>query len=304
MPLVIAACTNRKRPSATVRAGALARGSVDAVGHAWLELLANETTYRAAGLYCGRSAREAERTAALLEAPLLFASAGLGWIAADQSVPSYGATIMDGEDNILAKLDDDSDARGWWRWINRHSPFATSFEQAVQETAGVILVALPGAYLAMIEPDLLALAPDQLKRLRIIERLPTRRAALQDLTLPYDARLDAPASGFAGTRSDFYARAARHFAQVIHPAHPGADLQTHAEAVGAELSRHAAPDARVGKRQSDQELRAIVATHWDRAAGRTTRLLRILRDDLGIACEQGRFARLMQAMRAEREKTA
>ena len=40
--------------------------------------------------------------------------------------------------------------------------------------------------------------------------------------------------------------------------------------------------------------------HWDAVGGSSSRLLRLFRDDLNIACEQGRFAALARVIRAER----
>jgi hypothetical protein len=300
MPLLIAACSNRKRPRPEVRAGALAPAPIEAAGIEWLTRLAPTPRHRASALYCGRTVREAERAAKTLQADLLFASAGLGWVSADALVPSYGMTIIPGEDNVLARIEGGATAGTWWRWLNDHSPFATPLAEAVGATDGPVIVALPRPYLFMVESDLLSLPDDQRERLRIIQRGGTELASLLAWTLTYDDRLEAD-GGHAGTRSDFAARAARHFVERVLAGDERRDARAHAQAVEAALSRWEAAPRRSGERRNDSDLRRIVERHWDQAKGRTTRLLRILRDDLGIACEQGRFARLVAAMRAERE---
>lgn len=300
MPLLIAACSNRKRPTADVRARDLAPGTIEAVGSAWLAGLADLPRHRAGALYIGRTAREAERTAEALKADLLFASAGLGWVRSSESIPSYGMTVIAGDDNVLTRIEGNPSAATWWRWLNDHSPFATSFAAAMATTTGPVLVALPRPYLAMVEADLLTLPDDRCGRLRIIQRDSAILASLREWTLIYDDRLEAD-TAHAGTRSDFAARAARHFVERVLPGNERADARTHAQAVETALSVWEAAPRRLGERRSDSDLRGIVERHWDEAKGRTTRLLRILRDDLGIACEQGRFARLVAAMRAERE---
>src|SRR5262249_36691184 len=159
------------------------------------------------------------------------------------------------------------------------------------------LVALPRAYLAMIEPDLLAL-PEALQiRLRVIQRAGSELPQLAPWTLVYDDRLEG-GEAHAGTRSDFAARAACHFVEYMWPGREVDDVQTHNALIEAALSAWRPRRARTGSRRTDEELRTIVAAHWDAAGGRTTRLLRVLRDELGIACEQGRFARLVGEMRS------
>jgi len=299
MPLMIAACSSRKRPLPAIRAADLSGGATEAVGRDWVARLRQQPRQPALELYCGRSVREAEQAALRLGGDLLFASAGLGWVQATEHVPSYGMTIVPGNDNVLDLLEGDSGADNWWRWLNDNSPFATSVAHAVERTDGPVIVALPRAYLAMVEADFLALPERQRSRLRIIQRRGGLRPELQAWTLTYDDRLEA-ADEWAGTRADFASRAARHFVERVLPNLPHGDAQEHEQAVQTALAAWTASPARIGARRSDDELRQVVARHWDEAGGRTTRLLRILRDDLEIACEQGRFARLVSSMRAER----
>ena len=299
MPLMIAACSNRKRPPPKVHAADLAVGSTETIGRDWVARLSGLPRQPAAQLYCGRSVRDAERAARSLGADLLFASAGLGWIRATDLVPSYGMTIVARNDNVLDLIEGEASAEAWWRWLKDASPFGTSLADAVAMTSGLVLVALPRAYLAMVEADLLALPERQRNRLRIIQRRSSVRAKLQAWTLTYDDRLEA-GDKYAGTRADFAARAARHFVERVLPGHSLGDARAHEDAVQNALAAWTATPVRVGLRRSDSDLRRVVERHWDQAEGRTTRLLRILRDDLGIACEQGRFARLVSAMRAER----
>src|SRR5436190_130322 len=62
----------------------------------------------------------------------------------------------------------------------------------------------------------------------------------------------------------------------------------------------AAP-ARVARaRHDDESLRALLHQHWEAAGGSSSRLLRLFRDQLHIACEQGRFATLAREVRTER----
>lgn len=301
MPLLIASCSNRKRPTAEIVAGSLPSGAIEVVGRDWFERLAPLPRKPAAELYCGRSVRDSERAARAVGADLLFASAGLGWVRSTEAVPSYGMTVVPGGgDNILARIDGDASAARWWQWLTANSPFSASLADMAKATDGLLLVALPQPYLVMVEADLLALPETVRPRLRIIQRRGSVLETLAAWTLIYDDRLEG-ADDHAGTRSDFAARATCHFVEQVLPGREQGDVAEHDAAVQAALSRWTARPVRIGQRRSDEELRQIVAQHWEAAGGRTTQLLRILRDDLGIACEQSRFARLVSAMRAERE---
>lgn len=301
MPLLIASCSNRKRPTAEIVAGSLSPGAIEVVGRDWFKRLAPLPRKPAAELYCGRSVRDAERAARAIGAELLFASAGLGWVRSTEAVPSYGMTVVPGgDDNILARIDGDTSAASWWQWLTANSSFSASLADIVSVTDGLVLVALPQPYLVMVEADLLGLPEKGRPRLRIIQRRGSVLESLAPWTLTYDDRLEG-AGDHADTRSDFAARAACHFVEQVLPGHEQDNVVAHDAAVQAALSLWTARPVRIGERRSDDELREIVARHWEAAGGRTTRLLRILRDDLGIACEQGRFARLVSAMRAERE---
>lgn len=302
MPLVVAACSNRKRMRPSARAGELPVGTMESVGGAWLKRLSWETDRRkASDLYCGRSVRGAERAAGSIRGALLFASAGLGWIRSDQHIPSYGMTIVDGDDSIFRRVSEALTSSDWWAWLNRHSPYSTSLSAVLDATDGVVVIALPRAYLAMIGPELLALPEPQRARLRIIQRAGAEIAELKPWTIVYDDRLEGVA-GHAGTRSDFAARAAVHFAEQVWPSREGSRISEHNEAIGNALSACVPRVMRSGSRKSDAELCAIIADHWNVAGGRTTKLLRLLRDDLSIACEQGRFSKLVDKVRSERRE--
>lgn len=300
MGIVISACTKKKSGEAQASASAIAPGTIDDVGAQWISALnAVEALTPAAALYQGSSHAESRRAAESSGYAHLIVSAGLGLVSAEAQIPYYAASVLAGNDNILALLANGECAAHWWRWLQAHSPFAQSLERALAATRGPCLVALPEAYLAMIAGDLLALAPASLARVRLFSgsRAP---AALAHLQMPYDDRLDDKAVGYEGTRTNFAPRAMRHFAETILPGRERQSAVQHAAAVDAALVPWTAPVRKVGRRKTDAELRAILASNWDAMDGRSTRLLRLLRDDLDIACEQGRFVGLMRELRATR----
>lgn len=301
MGLIVTACTKRKAGNPAVRMSALAPGSIDEVGGRWVAALnAAETMTTAAELYQGGSHAESRRAVAESNYHHLIVSAGLGLVAADSRIPNYAASVLPGEDGVLAKLSGCEDAGNWWSWIQDRSPFARSLEAAMKATGGLCLIALPHAYLWMVAADILSLPSALLMRVRLFSgsKAPSRLAHLQ---MPYDDRLDGADSPLRGTRANFAARAMRHFAISILPTHNTQSAPQHAAAVIAALSTWRSPTPTRGERKTDAELREILRTNWEAVGGRSTLMLRLLRDDLGVACEQRRFANLFRDLRTERE---
>lgn len=81
---------------------------------------------------------------------------------------------------------------------------------------------------------------------------------------------------------------------------PLASAETHAKIVRETLAPWDRPKAKSGTRASDAELKSLIRDHWDRMEGKSTKVLRLLRDELNVACEQKRFARLATEVREER----
>jgi hypothetical protein len=175
-------------------------------------------------------------------------------------------------------------------------------DETIRDANGLVCAALSDAYIEMISEDLLALPTSMLGRLRLFTRARLDRipAALQPFVMPYDDRLDGPDSSNRGTRSDFAGRALRHFAELIRGEPQGRSAAEHAAMVSTMLSDWRLPTKVDRIRHNDAALLDLIRTHWDAERGSASRLLRRFRDDLGIACEQGRFAELARQVRSER----
>lgn len=298
MGTIITSCTKKKIGDVQVSVSTLAPGKISSVGNRWVAALkAIEASTPASKLYQGGSHAESRRAAIGSGFSHFIVSAGLGLISAEVAVPNYAASVLTGDDDVLARLQD-ADAAEWWHWLQGHSPFARSLESQLTANDGPCLVALPKAYLAMIASYLLALPGPLLARVRIFSgsRAP---AALAHLQMPYDDRLDGIDSPYKGTRSNFAPRAMRHFALNLLPSCDGHSAAQHHAAVAAALADWRRPTRTLGQRKTDAELRDILRANWEAMEGRSTRMLRLLRDNLGIACEQSRFAGLVRDLRAE-----
>jgi hypothetical protein len=310
MHLVLTGCTNRKRVRAAdqLRAAGLRRGPLPIVAEDWGSRLTSvDRGIQAKHLYAGRGFQEAVAAAAHIGANLVIVSAGLGLIEADRMVPSYALSVSEGTaDAVLARLSDGANSCDWWRAVSAISPFSRPLHELVAASSGVIIVALSEAYLAMVAEDFRVLAPADAARVRLVTRAPAYRIApfLHDRLMPYDDRLDGPDSPLRGTRGDFAGRAAHHFVREIVAVHPNGSAVQHSEAVSASLAGLSSPPIYERTRLDDDRLAWVIRENWDKAGGQSTKLLRLLRDDLNIACEQGRFLGLVRRVRGELEAAA
>ncbi|QWW71181.1 hypothetical protein [Rhizobium sp. WYJ-E13] len=197
----------------------------------------------------------------------------------------------------MDRITPSASAAEWWRTLVDQD----AVRGTLRLVNGLILIAVGPAYLKMLVPILSDLPEETIDRLRIfvgpdVSMLSERLVAQ---TLPYDNRLDGPDSPIRGTKIDFVSRALRHFATIVMHQYPTAPIAKQAKHV-EELSRHwGRPNVRPGARRSDAEIKSLLRQHWDRTGGLSTKLLRVLRDELSVACEQKRFSRLASEVRSE-----
>ena len=294
--VVVTACTQRRgyAPHQDLRARDLPSGALTGVvGHGLGEQWRPRTERRRRILYAGRGFGEARAAAQSVRGLLLIVSAGLGLLAQHTLIPAYSLTVVSGSpDFVLARVGTRVPASRWWRELQDRSPFAIGFEACAENYSDVpILMALPSAYFAMVQDELLAIAERSRARLRLFGRSLERRldSELKPHVMPYDDRLDGAASPIRGTQSDFGPRALRHFVDTILPALPLASAEEHGRAVQKALSQWPSPIVRRRPKLSDDEVLSLIRQHWHDASGQSSRMLRVLRDDLAVACEQSRF---------------
>lgn len=306
MALVITTCTNRKRKPVTdsLRASSLLQANLVELAGRWCDRLAlAKPRFPASQLYGGRAFREATAAAQAIDAPLYVVSAGLGLIGATTEVPSYACTVLlDAEDSIAGRVTGGFVRSVWWEELSRSSPFSDLLQHIISQSDGLVCAALSDAYLDMISSDLVELAAKDRHRLRIFTRTPIGRIApeLRCFVMPYDDRLDGPDSLMRGTRSDFASRALRHFVEHVYIAFNSNDAATDSLHVTAMLRGWRYPTRVQRERYDDDAMRRLINEHWRIANGSTARLLRLFRDELNIACEQGRLAGLVREVRAAR----
>ncbi|WP_132590052.1 hypothetical protein [Rhizobium sp. BK068] len=271
------------------------------MGNDWRSRVAGTAgVAEASHVYAGRAMLEAKSAASKANARLFIASAGLGLVEESDIIPAYDLTVVKGlPSSILSKLPVGTTEGEWWDEISTQDKIAR-FEALLKADDGLLLVALPANYLRMLSKFLKTLSAFADGRIRIFtgsEQLEID-AELKPCLMPYDHRFNGgPAPGTLG---DFAQRTLRHFVTEVLPTSPSGDTSDHAARVLSALNQWDRPVAKAGVRLNDDDLLKTIREEWDSVQGRSTRLLRKLRDDLGIACEQGRFARLAATVRAER----
>jgi hypothetical protein len=304
MPLVITSCTNRKSRSAAAKlcAANLRRGSIDAVASQWAGRVRSAPECEAAdSLYQGRSFREAQKAARAAGGRFAVVSAGLGLVPAEARIPAYSLTVVSGAvDNVLEKIVPASSPAAWWRALRQAGLGRDLADLAAEEP---VWIAAGRGYLEMLADEIKALPADKRRRVRVFTATPPHELppVFRPLIVPYDERLDGEDSPRPGALSDFAQRALHDFVSEVLPQSGDADADAHAQLVAERLAPWRRPERTRGAFRTDPEIRIAIAQNWQAVGGRSTAMLRLLRHDLGIACEQGRFRRLFHAVGEERE---
>jgi hypothetical protein len=307
--LVISSCTQRKRTGLGVplHASEVEPGHYDDFAHKWLSLAQARPTTPAGGLYVGRSVSEARKAAQHLNADLRFISTGFGLVEEQQPLPHYDLTVTKGSRGLADVIQDSpfSPAR-WWHAINKAQGCPTPISRLLNgDSRCHIFLALPKAYLCLVRDDLARITKLDKSRLRLFTSVEGRQVLpdhLRDNVLPYDERFDGLSSPNPGTRSDFPQRVMRHFvSQIFQPNNP--ELTGEKTAVLELMNQLTVRTIPVRIRKSDDELLALMDLNWDRAKGKASLMLRVLRDDLLVACEQNRFAGLFRNLKQQKSES-
>jgi hypothetical protein len=302
--LVITNCTSRKRQGSQVVS--LPIGAtyphVESLATAWRSLYSEAPKVRAVrDLYLGRSFSDAKKAALALEGDLYVISSGLGVAHERDDAPSYDLTTVDATNPLALTLAAHQwTPATWWQALNKtgigHGPLATL---GTGSATSLMLIALPLGYLGMITPDLLGLPVVDRLRLRIFSSsagVTGLHPDLQPYALPYDDRLES-ISGHAGTRTDFPQRALRHFVQELQ-GHL-LSLQEAKSLVALALNGRQPREIPRRTKLTDLEITVVLRQQWRHHKGNSAQLLRHLRQEAQIACEQKRFQGIWQSLKAE-----
>lgn len=294
---IITNCTNRK--ARQERKLALPEeatwSSLEGLAMHWNAVLeANRGSVEAQALYQGRSFSDARASALAVDGDLYVLSAGLGLVPGQEVVPAYDLTISDGPGSIASQLQRlRRTPADWWSALTtvrkQPSPILQLLNQP--QTTHVWL-AMPSTYLEMIAVELemldANLARQKLRIFTSIRGTQSLPANVRACALPYDLRLES--TEFSGTVNDFPQRCLRHFATELR-CHTSNLAEANA-CVSESLKSFSQPIKPSRTKLSDDEIVGIIEAAWTTHEGSSVRLLRHLRDDALVSCEQGRFRRL------------
>lgn len=291
---VITNCTSRKscRGAVLSLSPADLQQPLDQVMETWSALLAKAPrNIQSGALYQGRSFSDAKVVADEMNSHLYVISAGLGVIRSDELVPNYNLTISEGQGSIASALSRcNASSRDWWSLLTGSSGPAKSIRDAFDWTQSIsVYVALPSTYLKMVERDLLTLSSSQRECVRIFTSVSGQQMlsdSLRKICMPYDDRLEGHGV-YAGTRADFAQRAMRHFVEELRAQNLSSEEAR--TLVMQSLKVLTKPILPKRARRTDEEIIALIAKNWDRFNGHQGQLLRYLRDEALISCEQSRF---------------
>ena len=295
--VVISNCTTRKAVGHAIGINDVSHsGGALATAGRWKRLVRSAPARLSAReLYKGRSISDAATIAAELKARLYVVSAGLGLVAADDLVPNYNLTVTPG--SLVAEMlaAQGLEVHSWWTALTQNSPFPLSRLAA----GSSVFLALPATYLRLVREDLASVSEEARCNLWIFTSEAGRSEVPQSLAsrvMPYDDRLET-VPGFAGTRADFPQRALRHFVESIQGHESVGDEGR--RLVLASLAGQRRRELPQRTRVSDEEVCELIRARWAACAGSSARLLRYLRDEAKVSCEQGRFRTLWQSLKTE-----
>lgn len=287
-----------------LRARTLPKGDLLATSEEWVSRLEDaKYQFVASHLYCGRAVTETLEAGKSVGGEVAFLSAGLGIIEQYQKVPAYSLTASPGyPDSVSDRITGPYDSASWWKALAKAQRVSRPLTRFIERRrCQLTLLAVPTGYLGMVAADLADLSAKSLRTVRVIG--PRRREEvderLQANWLPYDGRLDSPETGLNGTASDFPHRALRHFVSYVLPKDRGGSCESHAYAVEKALSRFKVYVRPRGQGASDDAVAVAIARVWKKHDGRRSSILRELRSELNIACEQSRFRKLANQVAAK-----
>jgi hypothetical protein len=302
---IITNCSSRKRNIGVEPLVPSLLGTLDVKGllNAWLGQIQNSQVRVAPlDLYQGRSMADCRLAARLTAADFYVISAGLGLVSANDQVPNYSLTISEGTGSLRRWLSGQgATSADWWKGLSDAigTPVPISSLVNGQSNNSRVLIALPANYIEMIATDLALVSQNRVDTVRIftsnagVKHVPS---TLKRSVMPYDERLEGVAN-HGGTRSDFPQRALKHFVASLHAQE--LSLEDAQAKVHAAMTRSFKRIIPTRVKTQDEQIAKLIRTHWNRYEGSASKLLRFLRDDANVACEQSRFSGIWRKIKAD-----
>lgn len=303
--LVITNCTGRKSqtpdPKLSAAPKLTSQRDIGVCAQTWANTIKNaKHLYKAELLYQGRSIVDSKAVSDMLNADAYVISAGLGLVSSQDLIPSYELTVVDGSPFGKQLQKQGYSNQDWWKKLN----------SALKKTSNPlsklincrrykqVFIALPSSYLEMIKDDLWGVDPKLLSKVLVFTSSYGAQFIPEEWrhhALPYDERLEDAKSGYAGTRSDFPQRAMRHFLETVWT--PKDSLEISIKKASQNLQKLHKPTLPARRRVDDDEILRIIKKNWKSKLGNSRDLLRYIRDEALVSCEQSRFQKLCSQVR-------
>jgi hypothetical protein len=308
--LVITNCTGRKSISPSIglkKSPKISKiGQIQDAANNWAQVVrSDKNKIEAKDLYQGRTIVDTKSVQEHLDADVYVISAGLGLVNFEEPIPSYELTVNEDSQFSKSLKRFGHSNQDWWAALNKSLKKTSNpiSRLLAKNSYKRILISLPSSYLEMISDDLWSADPRQLKKILIFTS-PYGTTFIPEqwrhLGLPYDERLEDRKSGYSGTRSDFPQRAMKHFAKEIGK--PNESLPKIIKLLNTKLSKLKKPVAPNRAKISDPELIRLINKNWKKFDGQTSKLLRFLRDEALVSCEQSRFQKICSEIRESRNE--
>lgn len=306
--ILITTCTGRKKITSlpALHASTLPKGNQGEVLRNWKILVsAAPVVGTASAIYCGRGFSEILKVAQQFHCQVHIISAGLGLLSSERMIPSYNLTISPSlPESIQGRVAGTFCSSQWWQDINKGSrrPATPLADLISSNTDARFLISLSRSYAEMVGDDLDSLSDHDLERVRIfgLSRPNYLNARLKKICMPYDERFDGPDNTGIGTRSDFPQRTTCHFLKHIYRGNEKGNSLEHAKQVSEFLEGKRYPCKVERISQTDDQIRGIIQERWEQTKGASSKMLRVLRDDLLVSCEQKRFAQLFKEVKVKK----
>jgi hypothetical protein len=288
---IVTTCTNRKKKSShpLLDGESLIGGRQRDVQVDWLERIRKAPReHLVRDIYCGRGYSEIKKIALQHNASFLVISGGYGLLSSWEKIASYNITLSgSSENNVLGKvIFDIFDYNKWWQSLNQDYNVLTTTIKSEPETRYLICVS--SSYWKLIESDLGCLK--NYENVRVISHSSINLPLwAKNIWLPYDERFDGPDSPLPGTRSDFPQRVCSHYLKNIMP---NSKMHNDIETVRWYMEKFRSPVKHTRKRINDTVMLDLMVSKLKKESMTCSLMLRWLRDDELVSCEQSRCSRI------------
>lgn len=254
----------------------------------WADIIdKSEKTIEAGKLYTGRGFKLVAQNCA--HSDFYIISAGLGLVNATTKIPAYNLTISPGHSVSLqqfckAKID----LEGWWSDLAK-SNLSEGFLCDLVNNYDCVIVSLTAPYLEMVRADL-----EKCGNKVVLIASPSCAKAWKSKArvVPYNERFDGPDSPLRGTKSDFAQRCHSDFLKRLRKTK---NLELAISSVASSMSEWRNPTAPKNTKHSDAEIISYIQK-WKHGFSSISALHKHFRHELGIACEQKRFTKLVRQL--------